>query len=181
MNQAPDPTSEPPAPAAAPTRSVRRRRHALSIADLLPDVGRKAFRGFGFVESAVLQRWAEIVGPDYAAWTVPVKLSFPPGQRRGATLTLIVDGPIGLRLKHVEPVVLDRINMHFGYAAVARLALRQGPLPRPEVRPKPAPPVLSAQQQAALSHTLAPVQDPDLRAVLERIGREVLGEAKPKL
>ena len=49
------------------------------MAELVPLVGRKAFRRFGFVDSAVVARWPEIVGPDYARHSTPESLSFPHG------------------------------------------------------------------------------------------------------
>lgn len=37
---------------------------ARQIADLMPAIGRTAFRRFGFVQSSVVTRWPEIVGED---------------------------------------------------------------------------------------------------------------------
>src|SRR3546814_16632213 len=48
----------------APARAYERPRggEARAIADLVPDIGRTAFRKFGFVQSSVVSRWREIVG-----------------------------------------------------------------------------------------------------------------------
>ena len=35
---------------------------AKPISDLMPQIGRSAFRRFGFVQSSVVSRWPEIVG-----------------------------------------------------------------------------------------------------------------------
>ena len=37
-----------------------------AISDLMPDIGRAAFRKFGFIQSSIVTRWAEIVGKRYA-------------------------------------------------------------------------------------------------------------------
>src|SRR3546814_8379559 len=39
---------------------------ARSVGDLMPQIGRTAFRRFGFVQSSVVTRWPEIVGPHYS-------------------------------------------------------------------------------------------------------------------
>ena len=42
-----------------------------AIADLMPEIGRAAFRKFGFVQSSIVTRWTDIVGAHYAAVTAP--------------------------------------------------------------------------------------------------------------
>ena len=48
------------------------------IADLMPDIGRAAFRKFGFVQSSIVTRWTDIVGPHYAAVSAPESNEFQP-------------------------------------------------------------------------------------------------------
>ena len=48
-----------------------RAKRARAVSDMLPDVGRAAFRRFGFVQSSVVSRWREIVGERYAAVSAP--------------------------------------------------------------------------------------------------------------
>src|SRR3546814_7366068 len=50
--------------AKAPARAYERPRggEARAISDLVPEIGRTAFRKFGFVQSSVVSRWREIVG-----------------------------------------------------------------------------------------------------------------------
>jgi hypothetical protein len=82
-----------------------------------------------------------------------------------------------LQLQHLEPLVLERINGFFGYRAVARLVLQQGPLPalpgaagnrrRNEAAAAPLP------LDAALAEKLSTVADPELRAALEGLGRSL--------
>ena len=57
---------------------------ARAVAELLPDVGRAAFRRFGFVQSSVVSRWPEIVGARYAGVCAPESIRFPPGEKREA-------------------------------------------------------------------------------------------------
>jgi hypothetical protein len=107
--------------------------------------------------------------------SLPVKIAFPPGERSGGTLHVrVATGGIALEFRHREPLILSRINSHFGYGAVAALKISQGPVPKrqPPKRPPPAP-TLSADEEQTLQDQLARVDDPDLRAVLARLGRNL--------
>ena len=50
------------------------------------------FKRFGFVQGAVVSRWAEIVGERYAKVSTPESIRFPRGKKSGGTLTLNVEG-----------------------------------------------------------------------------------------
>ncbi|TZG24635.1 DUF721 domain-containing protein [Sphingomonas montanisoli] len=140
---------------------------ARSVADMLPDVGRAAFRRFGFVQSSVVSRWAEIVGPRYAAVSTPESIRFPQGKRDGGMLTLEVQGAHGPMMQHVLPEIMERVNRFFGYAAVARVAIRQG-VPPAAIRKAPPSLRIPGIQPAAidLGDSLRTVGDPELRACL---------------
>lgn len=97
---------------------------ARAVADMVPDVGRAAFRRFGFVQSSVVSRWAEIVGERYAGVSSPESIRFPHGRQADGVLTLRVDGAHGTMMQHVAPAIIERVNRFFGYTAVARIAIR---------------------------------------------------------
>lgn len=139
-----------------------------------PVLGR---RGFG--EAQVILEWPAVVGEALARDSLPVKLSFRGGERLDGTLHLRVAPGAALEIQHREPVILERINGFFGYRAVGRLAIRQGPLPqRPPPRP-PEPRALTPTETATLDQEVAAIHDPDLRAAMERLGRAVIA-ATPK-
>ena len=54
-----------PAPGTESRAEKPRGGRARAVSELLPDVGRAAFRKFGFVQSAVVSRWPEIFGTRY--------------------------------------------------------------------------------------------------------------------
>ncbi|WP_232476254.1 DUF721 domain-containing protein [Flavisphingomonas formosensis] len=158
--------------------SAARSNRPRAVADMLPDIGRAAFRRFGFVQSAVVTRWAEIVGERYAGVSTPESIRFPQGRRAEGVLTLVVESAHAPMLQHVAPAIIERVNRFFGYAAVARLAIRQGaakPSPKRPERPAPAPiPV-------ELGDSLRSIGDPELRAVLESLARGVAASEGPPL
>lgn len=141
-----------------------------AIADLMPDIGRAAFRKFGFVQSSIVTRWADIVGGHYAGVTAPESIRFPVGKKAGGTLQLTVMSGHAPMIQHVLPDIIDRVNRFFGYAAVAKVAMRQGEVlsTAPERRP---PPRNLKPIPVELGDSLRDIGDPELRAVLESLAR----------
>ncbi len=167
--------SKPPRkpPAEEPVRSNRSR----AVSELLPDVGRAAFRRFGFVQSSVVSRWAEIVGERYARVSAPESIRFPQGERSEGVLTLTVAGAHAPMMQHIAPEIMERVNRFFGYRAVARVAIHQGEVTRPERREAPAAP---RPVPAELGESLRAIADPELKAVLEALASGV-GAPPPRL
>jgi hypothetical protein len=146
---------------------------AKPIADLMPQIGRAAFRRFGFVQSSVVTRWPEIVGPRHAQVCMPEAIRFPPGEKSDGILQLVVLPAHAPLIQHVVPEILERVNRFFGYKAVARVKMRQGAVkpPRAEERPK-APPSLRPIPME-LGDSLRDIGDPELRTVLESLARSL--------
>jgi hypothetical protein len=143
---------------------------ARAVAELLPDAGRAAFRRFGFVQSAVVSRWGEIVGPRYAGVSAPESIKFPHGQRTGGTLSLVVRGAHATMMQHIAPEIVERVNRFFGYEAIVRVQIRQGDVPAPA--PRAAPPSLRPVP-VELGASLRTIADPELKAVLEALAAGV--------
>jgi len=152
-----------------PTETSRSRRMR-AVSDLLPQVGGAAFRRFGFVQSSIVSRWREIVGPRYAAVSAPESIRFAPGRKSGGTLTLVVEGAHATTIQHVAPTIVERVNRFFGYPAIERIAFRQG-LVQTERARRRAPPPADAILPAELGDSLREVADPELRACLESLAR----------
>jgi hypothetical protein len=152
----------------APQRSLRAR----SVSDLLPDVGRAAFRRFGFVQSSIVSRWREIVGERYAGVSSPESIRFPLGKRSDGVLTLVVEGAHAPTMQHVAPVIVERVNRFFGYPAVARITFKQGVVQLSRAKARAAPPSLRPVP-ADLGESLREVADPELREVLEAVARGI--------
>lgn len=152
---------------------------ARAIADLMPDIGRSAFRRFGFVQSSVVTRWPEIVGPHHARHCSPEAIRFPPGEKSEGILQLVVSPGHAPLIQHVIPEILERVNRFFGYNAVARVKLRQGevkPLSA-ESGPSAAPALRPIPME--LGESLRDIGDPELRTVLESLARS-LGDEEEK-
>jgi hypothetical protein len=148
---------------------------AKPLSVLLSDVFSDAYARQGFAARELVTRWAEIAGPEISVHCEPLKIQWPrpvEGQpQEPATLVLRVDGPMALEIQHASDVILERVNRFFGWSAVGRLALRQGPLSRRE-RPA-ASRAPDAAEVAEVAETLSSVEDEELRAALARLGASI--------
>ena len=154
----------------SPVPEAVRSNRARALADIVPDVGRAAFRRFGFVQSSVISRWGEIVGDRYAGVSAPESIRFPHGKREGGVLTVVAVGAHAPMMQHVAPTLIERVNRFFGYAAVERMVIRQGKLPMP-ARRAAALPLIPVPTD--LGDSLRTIADPELKAVLESLARGV--------
>lgn len=145
---------------------------ARAVSDLMPEIGRAAFRRFGFVQSSVVSRWDEIVGARYAAVSAPEAIRFSVGKKSEGTLELTVEGAHATMIQHVLPEIIERVNRFFGYAAVARVKVRQGIVAKPATRQPAAPPSLKPVPME-LGESLREIGDPELFAVLESLAKSL--------
>jgi hypothetical protein len=153
-------------------RSCRTR----SAGDLVGNVGGQSFRRFGFVQSSIVSRWGEIVGQRYAKVSSPESIRFPAGKKAGGVLTLLVDGAHAPLIQHLTPMIVDRVNRFFGYAAINRIVFRQGKPPAPAARPdrpalRPVP--------KEMGEGLREIADPELRACLESLAAQIAASSGP--
>lgn len=170
------PPKKPRKSRAKPVAATERPRgHVRAVSDLLPDIGAAAFRRFGFVQSSIVSRWAEIVGDRYARVSTPESIRFPHGQRADGVLTLTVEGAHGTMMQHIAPEIIERVNRFFGYTAVAKVAFRQGDVRRDAPRPKKA--AEPTPVPAELGDSLRAIVDPELKAVLEALA---VGVSQPQ-
>ncbi len=149
------------------------RRGLRTLAATLPKIAGPAARRRGFTEIDVITRWSDVVGATLARASAPERLSFRRGARSDGTLHLRVAGGAATELLHLEPLVIERINRFFGYRAVARIAMVQGPVEPP-----------AAPSRAALVETqpeTAPDPDPELEAIADESLRAALTRLKRAL
>lgn len=173
------------ATAPAPSSKPRRRRGPAPVADLLVDVLRPAAKKRGFASTDLFTHWAEIVGAAYRDVTQPERLSWPRRLEDGgedgfepATLTVRCEGARALLFQHDAPRILERINAHFGFPAVARLKIVQKPIERPKIARPPRLRALSASEEAYVGATTAGIEDEGLRAALARLGRAIVATSR---
>jgi hypothetical protein len=143
-----------------------------SLAPLLKTLDAK----FGQGADALAARWREIVGPEIARRTEPVKLSKPRGGQ-GSSLEIRVAGPAAAIIQHQAHEILARVNLFLGADAVQKLRVVQGPLRQTAeaARPLPRRPrPLDAAEEAKLAKSLEIAPEGPLKEALAALGRGVL-------
>ena len=157
-------------------------RRPRPLAELIEACIGPAFARQGFASTDILAAWPDIVGARLARACQPVRLEFPRG-RRGSdreappepgTLVVRVEGVMALELQHLAPVVVERINAHYGWRCVGRLALRQGPVAGARPRGRSAAP-LDPARRVRVARAVAGIGEEPLRAALDRLGTAVEG------
>ena len=164
-----------------PARKWERARGgaAKPISELMPEIGRTAFRRFGFVQSSVVTRWPEIVGETHARVCMPEAIRFPPGEKSDGILQMVVLPAHAPLIQHVIPEIMERVNRFFGYAAVSRVKIRQGVVKPPTAERRAVAPPSLRPIPMELGDSLRDIGDPELRTVLESLARS-LGSKEEK-
>jgi len=130
---------------------------------LLPRLTRAAFKRRNPAGALLMADWAEVVGPQLAAVTKPLRLG-------SGTLTIACAGPVAMELSHLAPQLIARINGHLGRVAVERLRFVQQ-----AVTPSAAPrrPPATAPLPAPVEEAVASVPQGELREALAKLARGV--------
>lgn len=150
--------------------ALRKRRGMTTLGQSIGRIASPSLRRRGFAQAAIITGWDTIVGRPLCEHTQPSRIVFPRGQRHGGTLHLLVSGAFAPDVQHLAPQIIERINGHFGYGAIARLELHHGrlhPVPHSAAKhPGPAP-----EPPPALRAAIARIGDERLVGALERLAR----------
>jgi hypothetical protein len=154
---------------------------AKPLADFLQPCLGRALAAQGFAAADILAAWPEIVGERLAQRTQPLRIDWPRGaaardrdlKAEPATLVIQVESAFALELQHLAPVIMERVNAHYGWRCLGRIVLKQGPVRRG--RPaKPVTPVLGESDRQRLSQVVGDVAEEGLREALARLGEAVI-------
>ena len=154
------------------------------LADLLNSCLGPSLAAQGFAASDILVAWPEIVGARLSEFTQPVQVQWKrrssgvDSDRRPEPATLIVrvESAFALEMQHLAPVVIERVNSHYGWRCIGRIVLKQGPVRRAEPPRRPSPRV-TPEDAKAIEAVLEPIVEDSLRNALARLGTAVVGSS----
>lgn len=160
----------PSSDADAPPR--RRMRGFEPAASLVAPQLRQGAEARGFAVARLLTHWPEIVGPELAAATRPVKVSH--GRAFGATLTLLANGPQAPLVQMQLPQIRDRVNAVYGFNAIARITVTQTAAQgfaeaQAAFHPAPPEPAPSPEATAAAVRVAGRFDDPALAQAMQAL------------
>jgi hypothetical protein len=142
-----------------------------TIADAVDKVARQSAGKDWGLYASLLGHWAEIVGPEYAKVTTPVKITFPyqpkAARRENGVLTVRLPKGLAMEFSFRSEMIRQKVNTYMGYEAFARIALDAASLPVQEVKivREVDPADLKVIQEEA-----SVIENSELRAALEKFG-----------
>ena len=146
------------------------RRPRLKNAARAGDLVDKMLKGFGLDERLQQYRaliiWEDVVGPQIAARTRPVRI-------REGVLEVNVDQPTWMQqLQFMKPKILTQLNAELGKATVKDLYLKRGKVNVRLERPVEPPPAwktvqLDDDEKEQINGLLTAIEDKELREEME--------------
>jgi len=157
-----------------------RRYKTTSAAKVASSLLSPAMRAKGFAQAEVITSWPYIVGAELAGATVPQRLIFPRGERMGAKLVIRCESAFAPLLEHRTPHIIDMVNRFFGYGAVTKIEIKQGPLPFDKRRPSRQKRPLSSSENKSLEGLVGDGELSPLKEAVKSLGEMVLSNENEK-
>ena len=163
----------------------RPRSNPVPVSDLATEILDPVLRKRAGISIGLVQSWEEIAGPRLASRTRPERIQWPRRRHEDdpfepATLVIACEGVAALHAQHETGEIISRVNAFLGFPAIGKVRIVQKPVAVAAGRKVVRPRELSAPERKRLAHVVEGIEDPDLRASLERLGAAVLGSRKPK-
>ncbi len=149
------------------------------MSDLIPGLTKDIFGKKNLLFGKMLGEWQNIAGPEIAARSTPLDLKFqrqPEGAKGGAqaVLHLGVQTAYALELSYQKGLLIERLNMFFGYRAIKDVKIIQNS--EIMVNKKPAKAFtrpLTLQQQQSIDTQVAEIKENDLQTALKNLGKAI--------
>ena len=155
-------------------------KNAKSVTELLGKVLEPVLARRTGMRLDLVRAWSELAGHEFAKTTRPEKIEWP--RRRNeddpfepATLIVACEPAAALFFQHEQSMVIDRVNLFFGFQAIKRIKIMQKPvLPIDGAGPVQPESKLARHDEAKLSQLIADIDDPELKETLKKLGSGVL-------
>lgn len=150
------------------------------VSDLLPGLTKEIFGRKNMLFGKLLAQWVHIVGLEVSARATPLDMKFQrkaegsPGASQ-AVLHLGVQTAYALELSYQKGLLIERLNVFFGYPAIKDIKIIQNSEimnNKKSIKSKTRPIPLPEQQriEALVSH----IQENDLQTALKNLGKAIL-------
>ena len=124
----------------------------------------------------ILSEWEQIVGPEFSGKAIPVKLNYRKNGKTGkslASLDIATSDAQATALHYQKDLILERINRVFGQGWIGDIRFVSVPGMAAKTPEKPKR-LLTEDEKKFLTGMLEALEDQELKAKLEVIGREIL-------
>lgn len=150
--------------------------NAVALSDLVPELLDPLLQKRAGLTTALIGAWPEIAGERIGKFSAPAKISWSRANSGAdpyapATLFISADPAVALALQHETSIIIARINVFFGYAAIDRVKIsqKQMQIETKAARPKPQPKHVEAAAAKVMN-----VENDALREALATLGANVL-------
>lgn len=157
------------------------------LADLVSGLTKDVFGSKNQLFGKMLAAWPQIAGEEVSALTIPVDLKFQRASKTQTTankagqavLHLAVQPAYALEFSYQKNLLIERLNMYFGYAAIKDIKVVQHSevMSNKKSAKAPARP-LTAPERDKLTALTAGIQEKDLQIALENLGKAIISRQK---
>jgi hypothetical protein len=142
------------------------------ISNLLKPIFAGSKKEFVIINNLV-KNWHEIIGKKYADFCYPKSINFDKSQKSAKLTIAVYNSSVGFYLENSSEFLLEKIATLYGYKAITKIIIKQEPKQlnnkiREEIK-------LPKEQQEKLNLQIKDVTDPDLADILEKLGKDILG------
>ncbi len=132
----------------------------------------------GFYQTKIFSDWHLIVGDNISLYSMPVKMTLPKSidDGKGMLSIEVASSSIATELHYLEPLIIEKIAVYFGYKAIAKIKLIVNPeIKKASFNNKPGSKKnLTSLQQEKLDNLTNAVEDEALRQALLGLAQEVI-------
>ncbi len=146
------------------------------LSDLIPGLTKDILGKKSLLFGKMLSEWSHIAGADIAAKATPIDLKYAKklDKKSQATLHLAVQSAYALELSYQKSLLIERLNMFFGYPAIKDIKMVQQDNVMNNKKPpaKPRRP-LTMQEERVLDEMVGRIQENDLQTALKNLGKAI--------
>ncbi len=141
-----------------------------TLSQCIEPITRPVLKTQGLAGTRIISEWQSIVGNKLSLHCIPQKLTFTAGKKTDGTLSIAVENGFAPEIQHMQQVILERLNIYFGYKAVSRIVISNTYIPEPEKTP---PKSNKAVLPASCVNMADTVEDDELRNALTSLARHL--------
>ena len=166
-------------------KTPRKRRPARHVSELVGKIMEPVLSRRSGMTIDLLNAWPELAGEEYRDFTRPEKINWPNRAHENepfkpGILIVACDGARAVFFQHDLSRICARVNVFFGFSAIAKINIVQKPVIAYRAPKKRKPVNLNPQQTEKLDKILDHIDDPELKQKLEQFGRGVMARNRSK-
>lgn len=148
-----------------------------SMSDLVPNLTKGILGKKSLLFGKMLADWTHIAGAEIASKAIPLDLKYAKkiDQKSQATLHLAVQSAFALEVSYQQSLLIERLNMFFGYPAIKDIKIIQQTNVMTSKRSRIAPPRrVTVAEEKILDGMVSKIQENDLQTALKNLGKAIL-------